>query len=390
MSVSKRVVTDHSPISPTQLGDLARGAAFLGTGGGGDPYIGRLMAEHAVREFGMPKIIEVDDLDDDAAVYSAAMVGAPTVMMEKAASGDDIERAVTRMAEIMGRMPDAIVPLEIGGINSMLPVVAAARLGLPLLNCDGMGRAFPEIQMVTFNVYGVSATPAVIVNEHLETVVVETNSAKRAEDLIRVSAIQMGLSVLFSGYPMTGRQVKKASIRGTLRAAMDIGTAIRVGQTQDNPVQSLLDCLSNTEYFNHCTVLFSGKITDLIRETRRGFAIGRCEIDSLEDPADQLTIEFQNEFLRAQRNGRTTAIVPDLICVIDSETAEPITVEALRYGQRVKVIGTSAAPTMRTPESLAVFGPRCFGLDEDFVRLEDLHTNARKKNQSSETCNTEN
>jgi hypothetical protein len=27
---------------------------------------------------------------------------------------------------------------------------------------------------------------------------------------------------------------------------------------------------------------------------------------------------------------------------------------------------------MRTPESLAVFGPRCFGLDEDFVPLEDI------------------
>ena len=34
--------------SPTRR-DFARGAAFLGTGGGGDPYIGRLMLEQALR-----------------------------------------------------------------------------------------------------------------------------------------------------------------------------------------------------------------------------------------------------------------------------------------------------------------------------------------------------
>ena len=30
--------------------------------------------------------------------------------------------------------------------------------------------------------------------------------------------------------------------------------------------------------------------------------------------------------------------MPDLICVLDAETAEPITTEGLRYGQRVRVL----------------------------------------------------
>ena len=49
-------------ITVDDLEDLAQGAAFLGTGGGGDPYIGRLMAKHAIEEFGAPEIIEVDEL----------------------------------------------------------------------------------------------------------------------------------------------------------------------------------------------------------------------------------------------------------------------------------------------------------------------------------------
>jgi hypothetical protein len=47
-----------------------------------------------------------------------------------------------------------------------------------------------------------------------------------------------------------------------------------------------------------------------------------------------------------------------------------MTTETLRYGQHVKVISVSCA-IMRTPEALAVFGPRKFGVDEDFQPIED-------------------
>jgi len=66
------------------------------------------------------------------------------------------------------------------------------------------------------------------------------------------------------------------------------------------------------------------------------------------------------------------AIVPDLIVVVDRETAEPITTEGLRYGQRVSVLGVSAPPALRTSDALALFGPQAFKLDHPFVPIEDL------------------
>ena len=360
-------------LSVEDLEDLAQGAAFLGTGGGGDPYIGRLMAKHAIEEFGMPEIIEPEDLDDDATVLTAAMLGAPTVMLEKAASGGDIDLAVQRLSEVLGKKPDAIAPIEIGGLNSMIPIIAAARARLPLVNCDGMGRAFPEVQMVTFNVYGVSATPAVVVDEHLEVAIIETDDAKRAEDIVRSVAIQMGLSVMISAYPLTGKQVKDFSVKGTLTIALGLGKTIREGREQGDPVEAILKFLRSSKYYKHCKVLFDGKVTDLRRETTKGFAIGHCEISHISGSKDCMQVLFQNENLVARLNGETVAIVPDLISFVDRETGQPITVEALKYGQRVKVIATSAAPIMRTPESLAVFGPHAFGLEEEFRRLEDIH-----------------
>ena len=71
---------------------------------------------------------------------------------------------------------------------------------------------------------------------------------------------------------------------------------------------------------------------------------------------------FQNENIAALQDGVFVATVPDLICILDSETAEPVTNETLRYGQRVKVVAMSVPPIMRTPAALAAFGPAAFGL----------------------------
>ena len=360
-------------LTQENLKDLADGAAFLATGGGGDPYLGRLLAQHAVAEFGMPEVIPASALGDDDAVFTSAMFGAPTVLVEKVASGEDIDLSIRRLAEVVGRQPVAIAPIEIGGINSMVPIAAAARLGLPLVDCDGMGRAFPEIQMVTFNVYGVPATPAVVVDEHLETVIIETHDAKRAENLARSAAVQMGLSCMISCYPLTGRQVKDFGVHDTLSIALGIGEARRKGARQGDPIEAMLAYLRETRYYNHTKVLFDGKITDLRRETKGGYTIGHCEIAALDGSADTFHLVFQNENLVARHNGETVAIVPDLITAVDRETGLAITTEALKYGQRIKVIATSAAPVMRTPEALAIFGPNAFGLAEDFVPLEVLN-----------------
>lgn len=359
-------------ITLEDLPDIATGAAFLGTGGGGDPYVGRLLATAAIEENGPPALLALDDIDDDANVYTIAMLGAPTVLVEKAACGDDIDLALAKLQHYTGKPADVLIPIEIGGVNSLVPVMAAARSGLPLVDADGMGRAFPEIQMVTYNVHGISATPLVVTDEHGNSLVVETGSAKRAEDLIRVCAVEMGCSVMLSSYPMSGRQAKDCAVAGTLTAARDIGRSIREGRRAGNPVQALIQTLVNSPHYGHCRELFDGKITNLERMTKGGFSVGLCSIVALEDPKRELKLQFQNEHLVAHEGGRLRAIVPDLICVIDRETAEPIPVEAMKYGQRVRVLAVSAPPVLRKPEALAIFGPQAFGLDEPFQSIETL------------------
>ena len=179
-------------LDKSMLTDFARGAAFLGAGGGGDPYIGRLIVQQEIRNDRAINIIELQDLEDDAFVLSAACMGAPMVMTEKLPSIRALQTALIEMEKQAGRKADAIIPLEVGGINSTVPLALAARTGLPVVNADGMGRAFPEIQMVTFGVYGCSIAPVIVTDEHGNVVSIKVTANKQGEDLARSVVVNMG------------------------------------------------------------------------------------------------------------------------------------------------------------------------------------------------------
>jgi DUF917 family protein len=359
-------------LTSEDLRDLAVGAAFLGTGGGGNPYVGRLMAQQCLDEGLTIDLIDPADVPDDALVIPTAMMGAPTVLVEKLPSGEEALHSFTSLEKHLGRKAFATMPIEIGGINSTIPLVVGARLGIPIVDADGMGRAFPELQMETFGVYGVSGSPMYVTDEDNDSTLIMAKDNKSMEWLSRMVAIRMGGCAYIAEYSMSGADVKRTAVPNTMTLAMRIGRCLREAKANhQSPLDALLALMPQTLY-NHARVIFSGKMVDVQRETRNGFSIGRARIDGLAPWAGSMQIEIQNENLIATVDGVVKAIVPDLICIMDSESAEPITTEELRYGQRVTVVAVAVPEIMRTPEALAVFGPRCFGFDQPFTPIESM------------------
>jgi len=174
---------------------------------------------------------------------------------------------------------------------------------------------------------------------------------------------------------MHGRDAKRSMVRTTLSLALGLGRTVREARrSSGDPFGELLAYLRTTPYYQHCRVLFEGKTVDLLRETKAGWALGRVAIEGTGACAGRrLEVQFQNEHLVAREGERVRAIVPDLIAVLDAVTAEPITTEGLKYGQRVKLLGVSAAPIMRSDAALAVFGPQAFGLADVFTPVEILN-----------------
>lgn len=214
-------------LTSDDLRDLAIGAAFLGTGGGGDPYIGRLMVKQCLDEDLDVEIIDPDAVPDDALVIPTAVMGAPTVLIEKIPSGEEAIQSLRCLEQHLGCKAFATMPVEIGGINSMIPLVVGAHLGLPVVDADGMGRAFPEPQMETFGVYGVPGSPLVVTNENGDSVLIKSRDNKMMEWLARGITIRMGGCSYIAEYSMTGAEVKRTSVPRTLTLALKIGRCLR-------------------------------------------------------------------------------------------------------------------------------------------------------------------
>ena len=359
-------------ITLNDLPDLARGAALLGTGGGGDPYIGLLLVSEELRRGRTIELLRTDEVDDNALVVASAFMGAPTVVVEKIPSGDEPVTALRALEQRLGRKVDAIIPMECGGLNSMIPLLVAARAGIPIVDGDGMGRAFPELQMETFSVYGVAGSPIAICDSNGYTTVIDTGTDNhQMEWLARGVTIRMGGVSYIAEYPMTGIEVKRTAIPGTMSLALQLGRCIREAREQHrDPFEALSQALQQSIYGSG-RVLLEGKVIDVERRSSDGFVRGTATIGSY-DGDTTVTLTFQNEHLVAHQDGRVVAIVPDLISVLDAQTANPITTEALRYGQRVKIFAMSTPAIMRSPEALEVFGPQAFGLSDPWTPVEEL------------------
>lgn len=207
--------------------DIALGAAVLGTGGGGDPYIGRLMATEAIRKFGPVELVTVDEMGDDEMSVAIAMMGAPTVMVEKMPGGNECIEAFNALQSYLGKPIKYVYSIEAGGINSTIPITLAAQMHLPMVDLDGMGRAFPEIQMVTHNLFGVTATPFTMADEKGNSAVLSTIDNRWMETFARSIAVNMGATSMIGAYAASGKQQREAAVYGTMSFAEKIGKTIR-------------------------------------------------------------------------------------------------------------------------------------------------------------------
>jgi uncharacterized protein len=340
---------------------IALGAGVLGTGGGGSTYIARIRLEQTIKKYGPCTVIAADDLTDDALVCSVGGMGAPTISIEKLENGQEFVNAVRAIENHLGKKMEAVVIGEIGGGNALDPITSAIKLGLPIVDGDAMGRAFPELQMDTFMIAGVSPAPFALGDAHGNVVIFPNiDSATRAEHYGRALTIQMGGSSALVMPVLNGKELKSAIIRGTLSLTHSIGHRILDARSKnEDPTEAAAKIC-------HGQVAFRGKITDVERRDEAGFNKGKITFASLSDSSDILEIEFQNEFLIARRNNQLICTVPDLISLLEIESGDPIGTEALRYGLRVAVLTMPAAKELKTAQALAVVGPRAFGYDINF------------------------
>jgi DUF917 family protein len=348
-------------LSADDIESLAVGAWVLGTGGGGSPYLTLLNMRALYKEGRRVKLMPASDLDDDAWVGIVASMGAPLVGQERLTDSHTITRAARLMEKHSGRKFDAVMSVEIGGGNGVRPLMVAAHIGVPVVDSDTMGRAYPEAQMSSVAVGELKPYPLTAVDVRgIESIIEKVPNWKWAERVARKICVEFGAAAS-TCKPRTGAEVKEWGIHGTTSKAIRIGHAVREAQrTHVDPVEAILAAEPGK-------LLYRGKVMDVERRITEGYLRGIARFDGMDDyRGAKLEVNFQNEWIVARLDGEAIATSPDLICVLDTESGEAIGSETMRYGQRVTVIALPSPPVFLTPKGLQHVGPRAFGYDLEF------------------------
>jgi DUF917 family protein len=182
----------------------------------------------------------------------------------------------------------------------------------------------------------------------------------------------MGGMVTSAEHGMTGALVKRSAIPHTLSFATRLGALLRHHDGHIDAIEPELFALFEASDYGVIKRLFTGKVIDTTRKIVGGYDVGTATVQSFEDAGRRMELLIKNEYLVGSINGRTVASVPDLICIVEQETARPLNAERMRYGQRIAVFGIGCTQHYRTAQALSVTEPRAFGFDLDYIPLEDI------------------
>lgn len=286
-------------IQVEDIADIALGSSLLGAGGGGDPYMGSLETTAAIRECGPVRLLDADEVPDDWTVASIGSVGAPSVVLEKGVNGQEYVRALDLLERRLGRSIDAFVLAEAGGLNSLVPIAAAARVGIPVVNVDGMGRAFPGLQQDTYCMAGVPTTPMAFVDEKGNRALIETIDNDWTEAIGRAVTTACGGSLINLGASMSGAKMKECAVRGTVDLAQRLGRIIRTAKdARERSARAFFLEESDARLF------LCAKIVDVLRETRDGYNFGRAVLEGVGDDRGACGLGRVPEREPVRRSGR--------------------------------------------------------------------------------------
>jgi DUF917 family protein len=346
-------------LDASNLPAVARGCAVLGAGGGGDTDLPLLMALRAVEEYGPVPLVRLAHLPDEGLVMPCGSIGSPAVATERLWSGDEGFVLRDTVEAMRAERVCALMCFKVGGANGLLPVAWAARLGLPLVDADGMGRALSGLQRQAMHLAGIAAGPVVLTDGRDNTLVLRPADDDWAERLARGAAGTLGGVCAGALYVMTVEEARTAAIEGSTTRAFELGGALGRAE-HPSAIEEVLGG----------AMLIRGKVVDVERRADAGFVHGSATVAGTGDcEGRHLRLELQNEFLLAIEDGVLRAAVPDVISVLDSDTNDPVATEHIAYGARVTVIALPAPDVWRSEAGLSLSGPRAFGYDVDYAGM---------------------
>jgi len=356
------------------LSDIQYGAAILGAGGGGDLEEGFDLIDTALAAGKSFRLLSLDEVPDDALICTPYMLGAISSLSdEEERLYEGLERSDTNpillayeaFQKHLGKEFYATTACELGGSNTAAAFFPAAMNDHFILDADPAGRAVPEITHSTYYFAGLPASPIMAANEFGETFLLDNVvDDQRAETLVRALCQVSRHSIAAIDHALDMKVLRDVLIPGTISKAMEMGRTWRLALDKGENVAEAVATVGGG------LVGFTGEVSAIEFSTVEGFTLGSIEIaGTAEFAGKQFKIMVKNENLVGWMDGEVAVTIPDLVCLLDTDSGQPVTNPHAFVGQNVAVVLLPAPVEFQTEKALSVFGPSYAGVEGEYKAI---------------------
>ncbi|MBN2828531.1 MAG: DUF917 domain-containing protein [Tissierellales bacterium] len=360
-------IIDRKWINPLLLGSIV-----LGSGGGGKTNNLAFLLDDILTKYNSITLLDINDIKDDSNFCSTGMIGSVQMIDDFCFTGEEGIDTIKELEIIKGKEVNGIYPFEGAGVNTLYPIVVAGLMGLPVVDGDAMGRAFPEIQMTVFQINEEEITPFILKDTRNGIHILKEEDTFMHELEIRRILNELDNIGYFSCSFKNGKKLKEYLIPSTISLTRDIGEAFIKNTSYETILEDLIFATKNSCY-GSAIELFKGRVSSIDSNDGMWQTINIKGINNYEKK--NYKIMSKNEYLITFVDDKISCMVPDIITTIDLKTLDPITIENICKDLEVAIIGIPAPLNLKTDKALSIIGPASFGYKSTYKSLEEIYYN---------------
>jgi DUF917 family protein len=319
-----------------------------------------------LRRNGPVRLVRPESLPPRTYCAALCVVGSGPAVADLPPSGDEFALAVRDLEDVTRHRFGAVYPLAAATVSALVPLVAASQLDLPLLDADGMGRAYALIHHTAMHLAGLPPTPLVLRGATGESISIEVRVPARMDTLLRSNVDTLGGWAALAAYPAEAGALRHAALAGTVSRLLNVGRLLLASHDPDVLVTRLAAVTG-------CRRIGRGRIVELEHLSRPSDVTipahpSSVVIDEVGGQDRMLRLELRSEIVAVFADGALVAAAPDLICLVDVLRGEVSTLDALEPGDLVDVLVMPAEAVWYSAAGLAMVGPASHGIPLDHPR----------------------
>jgi DUF917 family protein len=269
------------------------------------------------------------------------------------------------------------VPVEVGPLNSLIPLIAAAMSSnsLWVVDGDGTGRAVPELVQTTYSgAANLATSPCALANDAdspaaIQSAILNASTAAQVEALSRgVVSASFGSIAGIAAWPSNASNayaLKGNYIQATLSQARTLGEYMLANSPL--PTGQVVNAIGGITGRMATAAITNFYITQVTQTTAGGFDTGLVRLDNTPDPNTSTETHYlynlnESLIMYSSLSSTPDIVAPDSICYYSESTGLGFTNSADDLavyngtGKKVSIIKVNTAPQLyNAPGVLASF-----------------------------------